>query len=165
MTETLSHIAVRNCKTEEYFKVIHPDLEISKTPEGCLQINGYITNNQIITTNDLIELSPNHTFKILGRKDFIINSGGIKINPVAIEAEIKNVYHSNLVVIGITDELLGEKAILVTDEINCENWQFEFLEKYYRPKSVYYLSELPLTNSGKIDRLNVKKIVISKYKI
>ncbi|HTF81761.1 MAG TPA: hypothetical protein VL947_08550, partial [Cytophagales bacterium] len=100
---------------------------------------------------------------LLGRADFVINSGGIKIHPEQIEDQIGQ--HLSLdcsyVISSVPDEKLGEAMVLVIEGTQIPNIDFQFLDKYHRPKAIKVIKKFPLTNSGKIDRMQIKKIIFT----
>jgi len=172
MTETLSHIALRNLKTINSFQLL-PNNEIELSQENTLNIRNIITKNQWLQTNDLAEITPNG-FAILGRVDFVINTGGFKVNALSIEEEIAEYFKSKNIVpipyfIGsLPDEILGEKVLLFIEESNKMVINFEdlktylnsFLKHYEIPKNIQIVPQFYYTNSLKIDR--IKTINYSK---
>lgn len=96
MTETLTHIALRKInlqEKEEYFTVL-PGVEIKLAKDSCLMIKSRVTLNKWLKTNDIAEILPDKKFIIKGRKDHIINSAGLKINPELVERQIENLISS-----------------------------------------------------------------------
>ncbi|MBC7426323.1 MAG: AMP-binding protein, partial [Bacteroidia bacterium] len=78
MTETYSHIALRKLngsETSDYFTPME-GVTIKRDERGCLMIKAVVTNNEFIITNDLAEINKEGNFKISGRFDLVINSGG-----------------------------------------------------------------------------------------
>ena len=59
---------------------------MSLTPDGCLAIDAPDVCATTITTNDIARLAPDgRRFRIIGRKDNVICSGGIKIQAEEVE--------------------------------------------------------------------------------
>ncbi len=170
MTETLSHIALRNLKSESYFKLL-PNNEIALSQENTLKIKNTITKNQWLQTNDLVEITYDG-FSVLGRVDFVINSGGLKVNALKVEDEISNYFTQQNILpfpyfIGsLPDELLGEKVVLFIEKQNKDSVNFvdlklylsKTLKHYEIPKQVQIVDEFYYTPSQKIDRLNIEKM-------
>lgn len=162
MTETVSHIALRlinGWQATDYFTTL-PGITINKDQQDCLTIKGEITDNELLVTNDRVELLDNTKFKWLGRADFVINSGGIKIQPEVIEKVIiEQLNFSSLFYIaGQSDERLGEKVVLVLEQaISADTFQQiqqivnEKLSKYHVPSSII-ISQIQKTDSGKLKR-------------
>lgn len=174
MTETITHIALKRLNGDNKssrFKTIK-DVIIDKDDRNCIKIKADVTENKWINTNDVIELHSNNEFTLLGRKDDIINSGGIKIYPLNLEEEIqekagKLLEQKEFLVTAIKDDLLGEKAVLVIEgkepynEFHSElKNAIASLKHYHIPKEIIFLDKFPRTNSGKIKRKGVKESLI-----
>jgi O-succinylbenzoic acid--CoA ligase len=54
-------------------------IAIGQDDRGCLSVQGEVTNGQRLQTNDLVELLSPEQFVWLGRADYVINSGGVKV--------------------------------------------------------------------------------------
>jgi O-succinylbenzoic acid--CoA ligase len=164
MTETVSHIALKNIsKNSEIFKVLK-GISIDVDERNCLKIKGDITQNQWIITNDCVELINNYSFKWLGRIDNVINSGGIKLHLEEIEQKLEllfqNLTWKRFFLYGIPDEKLGHKLVLVI-EGQKDNWKEEEtlrqriaqnLDSYKRPKEICFVEKFIETDTQKIDR-------------
>lgn len=168
MTETLSHIALRNLKTEYAFKLL-PNNEIALSQENTLKIKNFITKNQWLQTNDLAEILKEE-FLILGRVDFIINSGGLKVNALKVEEEIANYFTTKSLppfpyfVGSLPDESLGEKVVLFIEKQKNEIFDFndlkshlsQYLISFEIPKQIQTVKQFYYTESQKIDRFKSK---------
>ena len=119
MTETASHIALRSIHPEKDSPGFLPlqGVEIRVNAGACLEINaGILTNRQWFTSNDLGELLPDGRFLVLGRSDFAVNSGGLKIQPETEKSFLISLFPEDagpFDLIGIPDEHLGEKLVMV----------------------------------------------------
>lgn len=165
MTETVSHIALAKIKQAPLVYTVLPGVEIGTDHEQRLWIKAPMAREEILQTNDLVEILNNSQFRWLGRADFTINSGGIKIQPEILESKIQPTLEKPLggkpfFISGIPDEKLGEKLVLV---LESENLGMEFsqkllqelkniLPKYHIPKAVFYVTPFVRTASGKINR-------------
>ncbi|SFI56037.1 AMP-binding protein [Halpernia frigidisoli] len=165
MSETLSHIALRMIypKNEDFFKAFD-EIDISVDNRNCLRINAPTLNPEILQTNDIVEMVDEKRFKFIGRADFIINSGGIKISPEILEKKVKETLTSELVFVGLDDIVLGEKLVLVIEgeednEISGIISALEFPSKNHRPKNIYFLKSFPRTETGKILRKDIKVLI------
>jgi len=160
MTETVSHIALR--KTGDPVFHTTGDTTVKTDANGCLSIKGSITQNNWLKTNDLARVLSPHEFELIGRKDFIINSGGIKINPEEIEKKLSKQIRYPFVVSSKPDKRLGEKLVLIVATANEKpDFDFSFLHKYEKPKEVIYWDKVIKTKSGKIDRHAIRKLLHS----
>ena len=160
MTETLSHIALRRLngpgRSEWYTPFDH--VRIGTDKDGCLWIDAPIIHDGVLQTNDIAELHTDSMtgkslFKILGRKDNVICSGGIKLQIERIEQALRPYMKVPFCVSRRKDEKFGEIAVLLT-EGSQENLMeaLNNLDKYSRPKDIVSVSRIPLTGTGKIDR-------------
>jgi len=124
-----------------------------KATSAVLDNNGY-------HTGDLGYYDKEGYFFLNGRKDNLLKVGGHRINPQEIEdALMSTELVIETAVIGIPDELLGNKLIALAVPINeagsknkimklCAN----SLPKYKLPGSIKLVRSLPKNTSGKIDR-------------
>jgi len=160
MTETITHIAAKrvNNNGDDHFKTL-PNIKISRDSRNCLIIDApNISDNKVIT-NDLVELMGKNEFKWLGRHDSIINSGGIKLIPEQIERKLSALLEGRFFVVGIPDDLLGNKLVLLLEnpklpgpEILERLKTLPTLDKYEIPKEVHVLDAFIETGNGKIQR-------------
>ena len=67
------------------------------------------------TTDDIIELHSSKRFSWVGRSSDIINSGGIKFNPIDLEAKLSNFLTSDYAIYGISHTELGTSIELRID--------------------------------------------------
>ena len=163
MTETITHIAAKKLG-EDYFTVL-PHVQISYDDNKCLSIKAPRISNDIIATHDLVELINENQFRFLGRIDNIINSGGIKLIPEIIEEKLSETILRRFFVTGVADEKLGEKLILIIEGEPYDIAESDFLklDKYERPKEIYFFPEFLETETGKIMRKEtVKKLKVKK---
>ena len=159
MTETISHIALRNISQgERVFRAL-PGVTFSEVNEQ-LVIDAPEIGVKKMRTNDSVKLIDNQTFEWKGRTDFVINSGGIKIHPELIESILSKRIDVPFFVHGIHDENLGEKLILC---IESDKYQLSksdlvaLLPKYHTPKEIYFFEKFLRTKSGKIMRAGTMK--------
>lgn len=169
MSETCSHIALQRINgsaPDEYFRLL-PGISISTNSENCLTITAPGIVDEPIQTNDVAELLSENMFKIIGRADHVINSGGIKIWPEQLEKAISALIHLECLIVPLDDILLGQKTVLVLESKDKVPEPEELLlkikntlGKHRAPRSVYYLNEFPRTASMKIDRKEVLKKIV-----
>lgn len=167
MSETLSHIGLKQLmpEQEEYFTVFE-NVKISLDDRGCLKIFAPNVNAEELKTNDLVEIRNDKQFKFLGRIDNVINSGGAKIFPETLEALVKKEFPNEAVFMGLPDESLGQKLILIiegdeSDEVKKKVSEISFEKNFHRPKEIIFVSEIPRTPNGKINRLELYKNINS----
>mgnify|MGYP000706334264 CR=1 FL=1 len=152
MTETITHISAKRIG-EEVFTVL-PNVKVSVDERECLIIKAKRISSKEIVTNDIVELVGENQFKFIGRYDNIINSGGIKLIPEQVEEKLSGKIPSRFFVTGKSDEILGEKLILVIegDKRPIDDSVFDSLDKYEKPKEVIFVPKFKQTENGKILR-------------
>ena len=117
MTETLSHIALRRLNGEYASEWYTPfeNVHIRLSEENTLIIHAPNVCEEELVTNDIAEINEEGKFRILGRKDNIINSGGVKIQIEQVETILKE--H-----LGIPFQITAKPdAKLVEDAFSCYN--------------------------------------------
>lgn len=161
MTETVSHIGLKklNGKDKSDCFSVFPAYKISKTEDSCLVIDCPTLSKYKIITNDIVEIVSEQEFKWLGRKDNIINSGGIKIYPEEIEEKlVPFLLGRNYYVTYLPDEQLGNKLILKIKKNSLINEEVDLifinskLEKHKTIKEIIYVNDFEYTETEKIIR-------------
>ena len=153
MTETVSHIAVKNIrKSFSLFEVL-PSVSIAVDARNCLLIEAPELASNTIQTNDLVRLHSKTTFEWVGRYDAVINSGGIKISPEQLEQQLEGLIQHRFFIASQKEAVLGAVVILVIESTTpYKSLDFEAIEPLKRPKHVYYVDQFTETPSGKIKR-------------
>lgn len=156
MTETASHIALRKLG-KDHFEATG-DVQFELDDRNCLQIIGSITQNKPLLTNDIVELIDSKKFRWKGRHDLVINTGGVKVHPEKVEAElIKCMAHDELVVTWVPDATLGQKVVCLSNKDYPEQaMDLTSIDRYERPKLFGTVSSIPKTATHKIDRLKAQ---------
>ena len=179
MTETLSHIALRRINGAEASEWYQPfdSVKISQTDEGCLVIDAPLVCAETLVTNDIVEIEPyiynkveKLRFRIKGRKDNVICSGGIKIQIEEVEALLKPHLEKPFMIAKKKDEKFGEIAVLLTEDEDIKKVEATIRRllsgksddsnkssesanhKYWIPREFRYVDHLPLTETGKPKR-------------
>jgi O-succinylbenzoic acid--CoA ligase len=152
MTETITHIAAKKVG-EKAFTVL-PDVTISYDDRNCLVIHAPRISDEVIVTNDIVELINENQFVFLGRMDNVINSGGIKLIPEQIEEKLAGKIDVRFFVASKEDKELGEKVILVIEgeKQAIDDAIFADLDKYEKPKEIVFFPKFKETPTGKILR-------------
>lgn len=164
MTETVSHIALRRLNGPDAQDRFHPleGVSVGISSRGTLFINAPRLADGIVQTNDLAEILEDGGFRILGRADNIVNSGGVKIQIEAVEEALSAVLPVNFAVAGAPDPVYGEVCVLLVED-SCtslvhESPEFRVLDRYARPKRIFSVDFIPKTGSGKPDRARIKEL-------
>ena len=159
MTETLSHIALRRLSGPQASEWYTPfaGVGLRLTEEGCLAILAPSVCDKEIVTNDLAELDAEGRFRILGRRDNVINSGGIKLHIEELEETLA--LPRPFRITSVPDAHFGEAVcLLVEGKAPDLAPYFARLHPYARPKRVFFVEKLPLTGSGKPDRATARAL-------
>ena len=179
MTETLSHIALRRINGAEASEWYQPfdSVKISQTEEGCLVIDAPLVCAETLVTNDIVEIEPyiynkveKTRFRIKGRKDNVICSGGIKIQIEEVEEFLKPHLEKPFMLAKKKDEKFGEIAVLLTEDEDLKKVEATIRRllsgksddsnksseskshKYWIPREYLHVDHLPLTETGKPKR-------------
>lgn len=160
MTETLSHIAVRTMKDAPSEFICLPHASITQDKRGCLVVNSELLQVKEFITNDAIELLGEDHFRLIGRVDEVINSGGVKLHPQQIERKLSEILTVPFFIGGVKDEELGEKVVLAlryskalnTKKVISQIKGYSRLALYEQPKTLMVFPDFVETDSGKIKR-------------
>ena len=162
MTETLSHIALRRISGPEASEwyMPFPTVKLSTTDEGCLVIDAPEVCAQTLITNDIVELKSDGRFRIRGRKDNVICSGGIKIQIEEVEQILKKYMRVPYIISKRKDEKFGEIVVLLTEGDTAEAQTIceQVLPKYHQPKVYLHVNQIPLTETGKPARKRAEEL-------
>lgn len=163
MTETVSHIALRQMGNPVYEALEGVELEVS---ESGLVVSDSKLGIERMQTTDLAELIDPKHFTWLGRADFVINSGGIKIHPEKLEQAVDELIEIPFVIGGIPHETLGEACILIIEKLLPEE-KFKQVQAIIREKFGNYaapkqqvISSILKTENGKIRRKETLKALL-----
>lgn len=163
MTETLSHIALRRLSgpgaTEWYTPL--PGVGLSLTADSCLVIDAPAVHDGRLVTNDIAEMAPDGRFKILGRKDNVICSGGLKIQAEEVERLLRAHLREPFIITKRRDEKFGEVVVLLTesDVDAARDVCQRVLPKYWQPRAYVHTDRIPLTETGKPARKQAEAMV------
>jgi len=178
MTETVTHIAARRInpkkkdkKDSKLFKAL-PNISLSTDDRNCLVIKAPQLNDEIIITNDVVELKTYKKFYWKGRYDNVINSGGVKLFPEEIEAKLQLIIGYRFFITSIPDDVLGDKLILIIEDDYDKKKGKDLLEvissvttisKFEIPKKIFFLSQFIETENGKIQRAKTLERIVEQF--
>lgn len=160
MTETASHIAIRGISATNYAENYHclSGISIRKNKDECLEI---LAEEQAewLSTTDLVEIISANEFRIIGRADHAIISGGLKFHPELLEAKLGREIKYPIMITAEPDKKLGQKLVLQVECIYSAEFETELLKKiesiltnYERPRKIEFVDRLPRNENGKIVR-------------
>ena len=175
MTETASHIALRKVTDDDRPFLCLRGIEVKVNEDGCLV--AIMPDGAELVTNDLAEITGAGEFRILGRADNCIISGGIKIIPEELEGRLGHFIAFNYCLSSVEDSKWGDKLVMVVERPDFEI-DDDFLKmavgvrlRQYRkildlgvksPKDVVIVDQLPRTANGKIDRRSLRNMLWNK---
>ena len=157
MTETLSHIALRRLNGAEASEWYRPfeGVTVSLNSDDCLVIDAPMVHEGLLATHDRAVIRPGRGFKILGRKDNVIVSGGVKIQIEEVEKALAPHLHEPFVIARRPDVKFGEAVVLLTEAADCDAVMTvcrRVLPAYWVPKDVMHVDKIPMTETGKPKR-------------
>lgn len=173
MTETASHIALRRVREVDTPFDTLPGITVDLDSDGKLIVK--MPGAENLVTNDLAEVYSPEQFRIIGRADNCVISGGVKIMPEELERCLGSFIAFEYCISSVPDGKWGERLVIVVERGNSD-LNNEFLKKavavrlnQFRkslqlgvkaPKDVICINELPRTGNGKIDRHSLKKMLL-----
>ncbi len=170
MTETLSHIALRRLNGEDASEWYTPfdGVEISKDEDDCLLIDAPLVHDGVLKTNDRVEtrvdsVTGRKQFRILGRKDNVIDSGGIKIQIEDVENKLRPCLPMPFMITKAPDRKFGEVVVLLYegDSLSPDHLLdlcAKALPPYWVPKRFVHVARLPMTGTGKPARAEAERM-------
>lgn len=173
MTETLSHIALRRLNGPDRSDWYTPfdGVSVSLNADGCLVIDAPAVHDGPLVTNDIAELQPPLPseraggevirFRILGRRDNVICSGGIKIQIEEVERLLEAHTRVPFIITKAPDPQLGEKVVMLTTSTDLDMLRrlcADVLPRYWQPRRIVTVDELPLTATGKPARREAEQL-------
>ena len=162
MTESITHIATSRISKggdKGLFSLISKDFSITTDDDNRLVIKSPYLHMPVIKSQDVVSLEGNDTFRLLGRADNVINSGGVKIHPELLENKISKLMDRPYFIAGIPHDSLGEQVILFIEGPESENKgavlaQLKaIVHPYECPKDIIFLDQFSYTSSHKINRV------------
>jgi len=162
MTETMSHVALRKVNGRDKMASFRPlpGVSLSRDRDGCLRITAPFIGVFNLGTHDVVEFLEEDRFRVLGRTDNVINSGGVKLFPEKIEQKLSSWITVPFYIGKQPDRLLGERPVLF---IESKTWlekrvallyqqMKNTLEKFELPDKIVFVEKFVRTDSGKIVR-------------
>ena len=165
MTETLSHIALRRLSEREEAYQPLKGVSLQLDERGCLVVTDPIVGVANLVTNDLAELLPNGRFRLKGRADNTICSGGLKWQIEALENLLATL-PVPFQITAVPDERLGEAIVLfyarpqnqTFTELSLREACVKLLPRHALPRYYICLSQIPQTPTGKPDRASARRL-------
>ncbi len=176
MTETVTHIALKRLNGKEktdYFKTLK-GVEIDTDNRNCLIIKSAVTDGKVLVTNDLVEINAKDSFRLLGRIDNVINTGGFKVQIEKVEKALEQVLSqiqkgkpAKSFISSVPDEKFGREIIAVIEgapfTAKKQNQLMQglgsYLKKHEMPRTIHFIPKIIVTAIDKIDRQATLKLI------
>jgi fatty-acyl-CoA synthase len=162
-------------------KDLPPGKEGELCTKGRLIMKGYykmpeessklIDQNGWFHTGDLVLIDENGYIKITGRLKDVFMPGGLNVSP----EEVENILYTHpkiqqVTVVGVPDPVMGEVGMafieLKEGEKETEEGIIQFCKKkmanFKIPKYVRFVSEFPMTSTGKVQRFKLREQAIQE---
>lgn len=174
MTETLSHVALRRLSGPEASLWYTPfeGVTISLDSNQRIVIEAPEVCAERLVTNDIGEMDTDHRrFRILGRADNVICTGGIKVQAEEVERLLADSICEPFFVTATPDAVLGQVITIVVQKdsrhaspssvfdespehwLQCHHDSFtHLLPPYWYPRKALFVDRFPMTETGKIIR-------------
>ena len=161
MTETLSHIALRRLNGPDATEWYTPfeGVGVSVNDDGCLVIDAPAVCAEPLITNDIAVIERGR-FRILGRRDNVVCSGGIKIQIEEVEALLLSYARVPFIMTKRKDPKFGEALVMLTEGTaeDAETLCRRLLPKHWQPRRYLHIDHVPLTETGKPARSQAQRI-------
>lgn len=158
MTETCSHVALRSVGDTTFHAM--PGVRFDVDSRNCLSITHDGMSFGKLQTNDIVDLLSADQFVWRGRFDNVINTGGIKVFPEELEAEISRLVSPSFpfYISSVPSEKWGNEIAVVAacsqallNELKVSLSQV--MDHRCLPKRFFCVTALPQTANGKVRRL------------
>ena len=162
MTETASHVALRRLG-ETYYTAVG-STTFSESDEETLIIHAPHLDLEALETNDIVEMRNERNFRYLGRRDFVINSGGVKIQPELMERALRRMEIPAFISYKV-DHMYGRVPVLVLhnpEQLDEATAALKAFAKLWRPRWALNMKEIPFLENGKLDRKTLADQVKSR---
>jgi len=118
-------------------------------------------------TGDIVEVTENGFFRIVGRLKRFSKISGEMISLTAIEEALIREFgdRKDIAVMAIADEIKGEKLILITNngQIELKNAREKLKARGFSelacPKDIRFIKEIPKLGTGKVDYMKLKEML------
>ena len=183
MTETAAMIALGGVEEVDESSIVWarplPGVNIGLTAAGEIEVDsaslfhGYYPEDSgmsIFRTGDLGRKDQNGKLAVLGRKDFVINTGGEKVNPAEVEAAVLRHFPAGVpVALGLPDPEWGERLVVALEGSPAQVDVAVLIEELKKtlaphkiPKQFVTGMAIPRTASGKVDYPRLRMELVNR---
>ena len=134
-------------------------------------LTGTVLQDGWFRTGDVGRIDADGTLRLTGRKRTEINRAGIKVHPEEVDLMIeRHPAVAEVCTFGVPDPVAGEivgVAIRLEDgervnEQELRSWCSHQIRKEARPDRWFFVSQIPRTERGKVNRLSVRQACLSE---
>jgi fatty-acyl-CoA synthase len=140
-----------------------------KDPEKTAATFRTIDGRRYSVPGDYATVEPDGTVKLLGRGSACINTGGEKVYPEEVEAELRK--HPSIfdcVVVGVPDARYGERVVALVqvaaghylDEAELQAWCRARMAGYKSPRRFLFVESLRRSAAGKAQHRELRALAI-----
>lgn len=169
MTETLTHFALKDLTQKNETYTVLDGYTVDTNDIGQLKVQHPVICPIELITDEIIVVNNNKSFTWLGRKNTMIKCGGVKLFPELIEAKLKTIFPFEFVILGKQDDKFGEIPVICIEGNIDEAKKIIYLKqmqailsKYEVPKMILSIVKFPRTQSMKIKRHEIGKLVLNQ---
>ena len=147
-----------------------PGVSLTVNDDHCLVIDAPHLCPERLVTRDVVEMEPgSQRFKVLGRLDNVINSGGIKVHIEQVEQSLAPHVARPFLITKCPDPKFGEIVVMLLQGCEADipavsDACSRNLSKYERPKRIFAVPALPMTPTGKPARGRAATLALSLQK-
>ena len=126
-------------------------VSVELNDEGCLVIHAAAVYDGPLVTHDIAVVQDGR-FRILGRSDNVICSGGVKIQMEEVERLLQLHTPVPFIITKAPDAKLGEQVVMLTESSDIETLSSlcqKVLPRYWQPRRILTVHALPLTETSK----------------
>ena len=150
MTETASHVALRPVAEPEAWFTPLNGISVSLSDSRLvIDIPGW----QRLVTNDIAQIASDGRFRIVGRADNVIITGGLKVHPEETEARLQPYLDFDFILTSRPDPLWGQRVVMIAENAAMTDGQIlevcrRHTARHEVPKEIIR-GAIPRTDSGK----------------
>jgi O-succinylbenzoic acid--CoA ligase len=127
-------------------------------------------SGETLPTHDLAVTAPGGRFRITGRSDNIINTGGIKVSPEGIEDLLQERIPWPFFVTGLPDPSLGEKITLIVRKERLDEEDLTTVRRAvqkirpptHRPRKMIAVPGFIYTGNEKLQRSQSRELAMKE---
>ena len=130
--------------------------------DGRPDLTDRVLGDGWFVTQDVGRLDDDGRLEVLGRLDDMVVSGGVKVPGPAVAERLRaHVAVAAAEVVGVEDDEWGQRVVaFVVGDLSLDaarDWVAAVHPRTWAPREVLVVAELPLLDSGKVDRVRLQE--------